>query len=543
MQRLWERLQQAPFWRAPLGFGLALLPGLLVAGWIFYRATQTWGLGANSDGLTYLVLARNLARGWGYGRPTPLGGWKPMTHFPPGYPALIAGLMRLAAVDVDTAAWWLHACLALAVPGLAGLLVFRTTRHLAPAAVVTFYLGLAYPWQRIVTWVFSEAPFILLVLLTGWALARWHERPSRGRAAWLAGLAAAGTLVRWIGGVLFFWVVSSLIRRAWHTRHLRGSIIVLLLGYTLPVAAWVLRNRLVAGNAVNRPLAWHPPGFEKWRVAAETLADWVRPWYATRTPSQTWALAATVVLVSAGLVLWAWHREPAIRPDLGRWLAFIGWYLFGLVGAITLVDASTPMDWRLLAPVFVVLVIVLALASWVTLARHWVTILLLIWVVYRLARITWTYDGFYLLDRMHHIGGALRNRAWQTAAVWHGIRRLPPDVPLWTNELPETLYYTDHPAFQLPMGHVTREGRRWVYDPITGRWKDIGPAAQGDDDAWLRALAQQVARVRGQIAWIMVDPTQRSRLATYTRCFVPTRVYADGMLLRPRAACLEPTEP
>jgi len=538
MQKLWEHWRGAKIWTTRVALGLALLPGMAVAAWIFFRATQNWGLGANSDGLTYLVLARYLYRGQGYGRPMPLGGWKPMTHFPPGYPALLASLMPLTQGDVDAAAWWLHLGLVAGVPALAGVLLFRVTRHVGPAAGLTLYLGFAYPWLRIATWVFSEAPFLALILLTGWALTRWHEKPTRGRALLVAGLAAAGTLVRWIGGVLFLWAGSRMVRHGRQAPEARRSMVVFLLGYGIPVAAWVLRNRLVAGNAVNRPLAWHPPGLEKWYQAAETLADWVRPWYATRTVNQTWALAASVVLVSAGLLVWAWRTAtPSERDALALWLGFLAWYGGGLVAAISWVDALTPMDWRLLAPVFLVLVWLLALASWITLGRYWATALLLAWVAYRLARVSWTYDSFYLLDRMHHTGGALRNAAWQTAGIWQGIRALPPDVPLWTNELPELLYYADRPAFRLPHGYVIREGRRWLYDVTTGRWLDRGPAPQDATD-WLRRLARQVQNHQGYIAFITVDPAQRPRERVYHVCFKPWKVYKTGTLLRPREACL-----
>ena len=498
--RLWSR----PGWAAAAVL-VALLPGLALWAW----ATARWGLGANSDGLTYLVLARHWYRAGVYARLTP-AGWKPMTHFPPGYPQAIAAFMPFTRGDAAEAARILAGLTLLAYGALAARAVFRYTRHVLPTAAVALWLAVAFPMQRVVTQVLSEPLFLVQIGLLAWALDRWQAAPTRRRAVLTGLLAAWAVYTRWIGLALLVWAAGDMLwawRRARPPDWMRQAGAALLAA-GLPIAALLAAGAAVAPAATGRPLGWHPPDAAKWSQAATTIAQWVTPLFGLRTPSQAWAWAAVVLVGTLTIALWAARgprAEPVPHPAtpddaafVWRWGSLLVGYGGLLVLAITVADASTPLDWRLLAPMFWAGSVLTVGAAWRTLGRRWPTALLLAWVGLTLLRYTWTWDRQLLVRKMHQAGAGLRNETWQTAAIWPVLRDLPSQVVVVTNELPETEYYTDRPAWPLPAQPVWRAGRPYVYDPVAGAYI---PVAQDEPTAWGAWVAK---RWQGRCAAIVL---------------------------------------
>ena len=97
--RLYEKLRPAI---------LILILLLLVAGsvTVFLWATGPHGIGVRSDSVAYLWSSENLVKGIGLGRLNGLGEFRPMTHWPPLYPFLLAlpqwfGLNSLSAARLS----------------------------------------------------------------------------------------------------------------------------------------------------------------------------------------------------------------------------------------------------------------------------------------------------------------------------------------------------------------------------------------------------------------------------------------------------------
>lgn len=489
-QRAWLRLLAARLWRQRgLVLAVVLLAVALGEAMLLW-ATWKWGLGANSDGLTYLVLARNWHRlGW-YGRFTP-AAWKPMTHFPPGYPQALAALMPFTQGDEELAARALAVVALAALVLLAAREVYGVTRHLWPTGAVALVLAVSFPVQRVVTLVLSEPLFLVQVLLLAWAVARWLGEPHPRRAVLVGLLAAWAIFTRWVGVAVLPWVALQ-VWWAWRRSRPRGWLWqagLAALAAGLPVAALLAAGRWVAPAATGRVLRWHPPGPEKWQQAATTLAAWWHPWFVHWEPAREWAVAGATVVVFGALLAWAWRgarpqpvgrslaepfpQTPQLQAHLVRWGGWVAVYVGTLLAAIAWADASTPLDWRLLAPAFVGGVLALAGAAWVTLARRWPTALLLVWGLGVFLRVSWTYDQHFLLRKMHNLGAGLRNEKWQTAAVWPVLRSLPRPVTPVTNELRETEYYIDRPAWFLPPPPKEKDGQFYRYDVVTGIYTPI----------------------------------------------------------------------
>src|SRR5689334_21648747 len=139
---------------AVLAVGLALVDGLPV------------GV-TNDDGMD-VILAKSLATGHGY-RWLNLPGAPAATHFPPGYPAVLALLWLLApSVPAKDILVKLDNALFMGVAGAATFSLARRRLELSDAAAAALTLGatLGIPMLTLSTIVMSEALFLALLVPT-----------------------------------------------------------------------------------------------------------------------------------------------------------------------------------------------------------------------------------------------------------------------------------------------------------------------------------------------------------------------------------------
>jgi hypothetical protein len=181
-------------WLPWLTAALALLAAM--------HAIEPLPIGVFYDDAQYLVLAKALATGQGY-RFINLPGGPLATHFPPGYPAFLALLWRIAPAFPENVALFkfANALLLAAVAAFTGELARRTLGLPRVLAIVAALAGAAtIPSLVLSSAVMSEPLFLALLI----PLLVWAERvtmdvdsPARLRRAVLLGLAiAALALVR-----------------------------------------------------------------------------------------------------------------------------------------------------------------------------------------------------------------------------------------------------------------------------------------------------------------------------------------------------------
>jgi hypothetical protein len=106
-----------------------LFLGALAAA-IMLLATER-GVGLSSDSLIYINASGNLLEGRGLSRLSGVDGTRPITHYPPPYPPLLAGLQLLGMGRLAAA----RALQVLSFGGseiLLGLALWRMTRHRGP---------------------------------------------------------------------------------------------------------------------------------------------------------------------------------------------------------------------------------------------------------------------------------------------------------------------------------------------------------------------------------------------------------------------------
>lgn len=301
-----------------------LIPVLVIAApvlWLLGRILVRGHVRVSPDSAVYLVGARNIGRGLGYLGPD----GEPVSVFPPGYPLLLAAW--------PSEVW--AAIINLAALAVIGWCSWRLAKHFGlPAWVAPLVVGFNPAIQRVGLHVWSEMPFIALVL--GAFLA--HVTGKTWRASALAGV-LLGTAVTFRTVGWFFVVAAvgvSVLRRKWIAAFLA----------VLPAAAAGVAWRAMAGDAGR---ADTEPAFGALLVAAKYLGSWF--------------FADTIGWFSlTGLVVVAVAVVAAARRGMWEVLAWGGGFLVAL-GAAKMVTPIDDLGHRLLSPVapFVGLGVVAAL--------------------------------------------------------------------------------------------------------------------------------------------------------------------------------------
>ena len=323
--------------RQPAGRGVAWLIAALamIVGTIVIDA---YPVGTMHDDGLYVILAKSLATGHGY-RWLQLPDAPAATHFPPGYPLLLAMLWKLVpSFPANVLVFKLAnvVCVAVTAFLLARLMRERWAFSSAWQAAVTLLGVLGIPMLLLSTLVMSEPLFLLLVVLAlGLA-----ERVTEGseRRIWmivaLGLLIALSTLVRTHGIALVAAVTLLLFFRG----RRRDAIIVLgAAGAVLmPWQIWAATRPASAlrdmSGMYQTYTAWLSAGFRTdgigmlWRTAARTLPDSLRMLGELggfgRPELRTIGLAVLGGLSVAGLRP-LWRRAPVTALFMGLYATIL----------------------------------------------------------------------------------------------------------------------------------------------------------------------------------------------------------------------------
>jgi hypothetical protein len=202
-----RRSTTAQFWIPALA--IALCCALSLAGNTSLQAPPRF------DGAGYAMLAEALATGQGY-RDIALPQPTRHTHFPPGYPAILALVWKLTGNSVAAAHLFSCACTV-----AASVLAWLWFRWLYPRRVA-FILGLAlavnWTWARNGGAILSEPLFFLLGQLTLLVLVRAERRGGVASGVMLGAVLAACALTRHVGIALAGALgIDLVLRRRWST--------------------------------------------------------------------------------------------------------------------------------------------------------------------------------------------------------------------------------------------------------------------------------------------------------------------------------------
>jgi len=463
------------------GTMMAWLLGLLsLAGVGIILYATTWGAGLMDDAFIYLTSAKNLAVGNGLVWPWGEGELLPLTYFPPLFPLLLSGFVRLG-VDAWPAARVLNAIAFGASIFLVGL-IGRTAARSSPRLNWGFGLlsALLFLTSDVLieahSWAMSEALYIILallgILLMARALDPGKSSPTRSvdliAPALVFGL---GFLTRYIGLSLILTGLGGILlfkRTSWAGRFWSG----VLFGFVslLPMAGWMARSLLVTGSPIDRSPGLHLVTWKQLVKGLNTVLTWFFP---GRIVTGNEVLIAGLVLLgllAVSLILHNSHQKTFGASStldgskVIRWLLALQVIFHAVVLLISksFFEPTTPLNDRILSPMLPSLLCLFAAflsdlwgAGRSRLLHRYARLISSAAVV----AIALLFVGFYsvraatLVPRLHSTGLGLARKVWHSSETLSAVRALPA-VPLFSNS-PAGIYLwagrTAYPIYNLTL--------------------------------------------------------------------------------------------
>jgi hypothetical protein len=498
-----------------------LLVLLSVLGAFVILLSTARGVGLSPDSAIYLDTARNLLHGHGLVITFDSVAARPLTQYPPLYPALLA-VGGLSGADLQDVARYLNATLFGALILLVGGAIYRQTQSLRISLVAALFVLASVGLINVYATVLSEVPFIVAGLLSLVLLSAYLEEPQ----VWLlvvASVAAAFSFLARYPGVSFVAAGAAgilVLRRGRLWRKVSEAAVFAAVG-GLPAAAWVARNlalsHAISSNVTGAAAIPRPSLGSALTAGLRTLSTWALP-----SPAPYVVRLGVLALLVAGLLglsVFALAKqrrnedcETAPRlPGLPHLLViFVAVYLSLIVVSI-LTTGQGFLDRRFLAPIYVALVMCLAalvhrlsspMRSAPTLGASAVTTMALLAVIYCGTAAAWTL-------RSYVTGLGYAAKSWTESALIARVRELPDQTPIYSNA-PDAVYL------------LTRRNCFW----LPGR---ASPLVDGGKGPPASSSSQVVQQLRdGQPVVVFFDAVHRSGALS-------RRELLDAVALRPIA--------
>ncbi len=382
----------------------------------------------------------------------------PQTHFAPLFSVVLGRMMRVG-IPFEQGARWLNALLFVLNCGLFALMLARCVDRqwaLAGALLGGVLAGFSPVLVHVHTMVWSEPLFFTFMLGTFLLVGIYIDG---GNRAWLLGGAVAAALAfltRYAGASVVMAVFAALLERGPSARTRKRRLLDAILFFVTacaPMVGWFARNVAVSGSAANRTVAFQLPDRSDLKSAVTTLADWALPtserpeWFA----GWSWfpgvgaalvsllAVAVFIAMLRYRKTLSAGRRSGTIHLLL--WFAPL--YSAFLLVSMTWLDAATELDFRILSPLYIGVMVLAAAAAFAlvpAVERRWgrtmrrvvVTLLVLVVTLQSGRTLLWS-----LAMRWHGIG--YYSHPWRHSELLAFARRLPGDTLIYTNA-PDAVY-------------------------------------------------------------------------------------------------------
>jgi 4-amino-4-deoxy-L-arabinose transferase-like glycosyltransferase len=459
-----------------------------------YAATPA-GIGLTNDSAAYIGGARSILNGTGYSDIWLDTAIEPITHYPPLLSLTLALIGRLG-LDPLRGARLLNILLFGANTALIGLLGWRMTRSQIWGIFLAVLFGLSAAVLQIHAFALSEPLFLFLslssLILFDLSFEKKEERRKNASFLFLlsSGLLAGLTcLTRYSGLALIATILLSvfLLLPDWRSRFTKA--IYFLVGAVPPIAAWFIRNALVAETATNRTFQWHPVTMENIARGIYNFSQFIMPIESIRREMMK-SGAVAWILFGLGLALLAWLIIQAFRLILRRDVSISpliftnAVYIFGYLGAVlfsmSFFDASTKFQIRILAPLYVswmILFVAVVEKFLNTKARLWRTLAIISIAI----AISLSAYGFQstVSELRNSAGLGYGSWKWRDSLVMQSLRNLPEDRIIYTNTPPAVYLVTGRacrtiptpldPVDNLPRGEYDQDVAQMRADILSGR--------------------------------------------------------------------------
>jgi 4-amino-4-deoxy-L-arabinose transferase-like glycosyltransferase len=418
-------------------------------------------LGINDDSIAYIAGARSILAGQGY-REAWLASNGPVTHFPPGFPAVLAVIGAVTGLDPVRGARALNGLLFGLNIILTGWVGWRMTASRLAGVLAALLTLLSSSLLDIHTRAMSEPLYLFLMLVSFLLLDYYFERPRNYLLVALGFTLGWAYLARYAALSLVATMIAVLLVLHDGRRERLKSIMILSLSTFPWILGWSIRNRVVGGSFTNRVLGWHPITVDNWELAVKTFMEFLVPLRPARRDLSQIPASYEAILIAIGLILLSWviykgwplltRPSQVAKPNLLTFshALYVIVYLSVLVLTMTLFDPATKFQVRILSPTYIsLLLLLMAFGTWLWRKKQafWKPVLIL----GSLALVSMFASSQVIAVQDFRKGGdAFAGERWSASEAIAALATVPEDVVILSNEPGVVYLYTGRPSGVLP---------------------------------------------------------------------------------------------
>jgi len=349
-------------------FRAAVAAVSLIGACVLWISTR-WGIGLYTDSIVYIGAARSILDGDGLRFFNDVGEFAPVTQYPPLYSYLVAAFAMLGSDPLEGARW-IGVLFFAGNAILVSYIVYHSTSSYVASLIATFFALSSFPMVYVHSQALTEPMFIFLVLL-GFSFLALYLQHSRLWMICAASLIIGLSCIARYVGVAFVltgaMVVLCLGQTTWKQRFAHTILFGALASSFF--IAWVCRNLLLAGNALNRTFGVHPPALKDLLPATDTIGYWLIPSeLVDAAPGLTRWILGIVFL----FLCWLGGRVGLPRSRYIQMVSFcpVGYFIFLLI-SWSFNDQPLYLDTRTMALPYVAVMIltVSMITDWFRAAR------------------------------------------------------------------------------------------------------------------------------------------------------------------------------
>ncbi len=419
--------------------------------------TTPWGLGMTNDSSAYIGGARSLLAGRGYVRIGGDGLPRAITHFPPFYSIVLAGISKVMGADPLAAAKAVNLCCAVLNQALfmTGLLILTGSRTGAAIGGLTFLC--AGPVLQANIYGLSEALY-LAIFLPVFILSVKASRERRILLWLFIGLLSGVlTLTRYAGlaavGACAVFILCTLPG----TKERIHGLLLYALGFILPTAFWLITEDRSGESAVNRVISLHLPAADKVEEGIRNLAGFFLPEFGGFVDKLIcfWGIIIAAGLIGLIAAVVYFGLRSFFRPSAELAGSFLfapaihaAAYIVMVILTVCFIDGSTLFDNRILLPFYVcaMLLIDAFLIRFLNAGRFRILAAL---VMLGFAALLFE-DEWDLIREFHRNGQGFAGEEWRESETRLAALELPSGRHFFSNRQTALYLLNDQPSYILP---------------------------------------------------------------------------------------------
>lgn len=435
---------------------LIIIPFLAVTlvGIYLIWVNTPFGVHTGHDSLFYLSAAKNFGSGRGYFWTGSGGELKPLTHFPPFYPLILAGVSQIG-FPINLSARLIASFLFGLNVALIGLVLYTFTKQIFISVLGASFVMVSPIVVDVHLKAMSEPLFFFTSIASFVTLALYINHPRRSVFMLTVLFSALAYLSRYSGIAVLAAIFLSLLTLGMRSFKVKVRDAFVFMGLaSLPMLLWMVRNMLLTGSTTNRGLNIHLINAD----TARQFLDVIFYWFSPKLYSH-WLEVALIFFLFVFFAALAWkeirhHCEADCRaPYLAIiLLIFSVVYVVFLMVSLSFFDASTRISNRILSPLFLAFVFIVMLTISYSARRMWKfifpAVFLILLFIGPLPYMLQQTDQ--MLTTIQRAGSGFSSHAWMSSPLIQWIRDSDTESVIITNQAMAVNFITENPAYQIP---------------------------------------------------------------------------------------------